>query len=108
MAAQKGIDLRWDISGEIGAIETDQRRLEQILLNLINNAVKFTDKGHVGLSCRRENGQYVLSVSDTGIGIRRKTWTAFSSRFTRSIPDWRANMKGPASACPSARNFWIS
>ena len=51
---------------------SDRRRMEQIILNLLNNAVKFTEKGEVRISCRRENGQYALSVSDTGIGIREE------------------------------------
>ena len=70
LAGKKGIDLRMDISGEIGTITSDQRRLEQVILNLINNAVKFTEKGHVAVACRADNGHYRLSVSDTGIGIK--------------------------------------
>ncbi|MDA8403252.1 MAG: ATP-binding protein, partial [Desulfobacteraceae bacterium] len=44
--------------------------LEHVILNLINNAVKFTEKGHVAVACRADNGHYRLSVSDTGIGIK--------------------------------------
>ena len=70
LAEKKGIDLRLDIADDIGTATTDQRRLEQIILNLLNNAVKFTEKGHVRISCRIENDHYLLSVSDTGIGMR--------------------------------------
>lgn len=70
LAEKKGLDLKLDIAGDIAAVTTDQRRLEQVILNLLNNAVKFTEKGHVGISCRIENDQYCLSVSDTGIGIQ--------------------------------------
>jgi signal transduction histidine kinase len=70
LAQKKGIDLQLDISESTGTITTDQRRLEQILLNLLNNAVKFTEKGHVHISCRIENDHYLLSFSDTGIGMR--------------------------------------
>ena len=70
LAEKKGIDLRMDISAEIGPITSDQRRLEQVILNLLNNAVKFTEKGHVGIACRSENDHYLLSVSDTGIGMQ--------------------------------------
>ena len=70
LAEKKGIDLRMDISAEIGPITSDQRRLEQVILNLINNAVKFTEKGHVAIACRNENDHYMVSVSDTGIGMR--------------------------------------
>jgi signal transduction histidine kinase len=69
LAEKKGIDLRVDISAEIGSIISDQRRLEQVILNLVNNAVKFTEKGHVAIACRTERDRYLVSVSDTGIGI---------------------------------------
>jgi len=70
LAKKKGIDLRLEIADDVTAVTSDQRRLEQIILNLLNNAVKFTDKGHVRISCRADNNYYLLSVSDTGIGIR--------------------------------------
>ncbi|MFA7423983.1 MAG: ATP-binding protein [Desulfosarcinaceae bacterium] len=70
MAEKKGIDLRVNIADDVADITTDQRRLEQILINLLNNAVKFTEQGKVEISCRGDGDFYRLSVSDTGIGIR--------------------------------------
>jgi signal transduction histidine kinase len=70
LAEKKGLDLRVDISDDIKTATTDQRRLEQVTLNLLNNAVKFTEKGYASISCRIENNQYLLEVSDTGIGMR--------------------------------------
>ena len=70
LAEKKGIDLRLDMADDIERVTTDQRRLEQITLNLLNNAVKFTEKGHVHILCRIENDHYLLAVSDTGIGMR--------------------------------------
>ncbi|MBN2060415.1 MAG: transporter substrate-binding domain-containing protein [Deltaproteobacteria bacterium] len=70
LAEKKGLDLEMDLSDGIGTVTTDQRRLEQVILNLLNNAVKFTEKGHVHILCRTDNDHYLLSVSDTGIGMR--------------------------------------
>ncbi|NLI29857.1 MAG: PAS domain S-box protein [Nitrospiraceae bacterium] len=70
LAEKKGIALHLDIADTIGAITADQRRLEQVMLNLLNNAVKFTDKGYVRISCGEEDAHYILSFADTGIGIR--------------------------------------
>jgi two-component system CheB/CheR fusion protein len=51
-------------------IEGDPARLEQVVWNLLKNAIKFTPKGGcVGVRCRQENGQVVLEVNDSGIGI---------------------------------------
>ena len=47
----------------------DGFRLKQVMLNLVSNAVKFTEKGKIEIRCFFESGQAVISVSDTGIGI---------------------------------------
>jgi signal transduction histidine kinase/ABC-type amino acid transport substrate-binding protein len=70
LAEKKGIDLRLEIADETQSATTDQRRLEQVILNLLNNALKFTEKGQVRISCRSENDHYLLAVTDTGIGMR--------------------------------------
>jgi hypothetical protein len=70
LAAQKGLELLLDVGGDVGEIVTDQRRLEQILLNLVNNAIKFTEKGRIVLTCRSEGDHYLFLVADTGMGMR--------------------------------------
>jgi len=76
--AEKGIDFIVDIDKELPPILTlDEVRLRQVLLNLIGNAVKFTDKGYVKLSAqainRKDNKNsaidLIITVKDTGIGI---------------------------------------
>ena len=69
LAEEKGLGLRLDVSEEVGEIVSDQRRLEQIVINLLNNAVKFTDEGHIQVTCRVRDGQVLLTVRDTGIGM---------------------------------------
>jgi signal transduction histidine kinase len=69
-AEKKGISLDVKIAEDVGKSKTDQRRFEQVLLNLLNNAVKFTEKGFVSLECRAGKNSYLFSVSDSGIGIK--------------------------------------
>jgi PAS domain S-box-containing protein len=52
-----------------GEVVTDGRKLRQILINLVGNAVKFTDRGEVWFSIEREDGEIVFRVADTGAGI---------------------------------------
>ncbi len=72
LAEKKGVTLQLDLPATPTMITTDQRRLEQVIINLLNNGIKFTDKGHVSLSCRTESQQVLLSFSDTGIGMRQE------------------------------------
>ena len=70
LARKKHIELRLD-APPLGVVVSDQRRVEQVLLNLLNNAVKFTEEGAVTLVARAtDDGRELrLSVRDTGIGI---------------------------------------
>jgi len=69
LAQKKGIALRFEISPEVGQMLGDQRRTEQILLNLLGNAIKFTDQGEVTVRCRRQREWLITSIHDTGIGV---------------------------------------
>ena len=69
-ARAKGLDLRLDKAEDLpSTCLGDPLRLGQVLLNLLSNAVKFTEQGSVRLSARREDGQLVFRVEDTGIGM---------------------------------------
>ncbi|MBN2322845.1 MAG: PAS domain-containing protein [Spirochaetes bacterium] len=50
-------------------MQSDRRRVKQVLLNLMSNAVKYTEEGHVGIHARRLGGDIEIKVTDTGIGI---------------------------------------
>jgi signal transduction histidine kinase len=61
-----------DIAPDTGIIIGDQRRIEQILINLINNAIKFTEQGYVRVRSYRSGNTVHITVSDTGIGIEKR------------------------------------
>lgn len=69
MAAEKGLTLTVSVSPDLRTISTDERRFEQILLNLVSNAVKFTEKGAVTVTGSLSGEYLQVDVSDTGIGI---------------------------------------
>lgn len=70
LAEQKDLGLEVEISDGVPAtLYTDARKLRQILLNLIANAIKFTDEGGVELTVRRVGETLELQVRDTGVGI---------------------------------------
>jgi len=69
MATTKGLKFTADIAPGLPPGRGDARRLSQVLLNLVGNAVKFTDVGEVAIGAMAENGNFVLTVRDTGPGI---------------------------------------
>jgi PAS domain S-box-containing protein len=72
-AHQKQIHLDVQISPQAGVVLLDERRMQQVLINLLNNAVKFTpNNGKITLTVSRDgrcDGQLTLAIQDTGIGI---------------------------------------
>ncbi len=88
---EKGLHLVRDVSPDFPTvIEGDSLRLRQILINLINNAVKFTSEGSVTLTCRRQPvaGQagtvdLLFSIRDTGIGIPPERQNQLFSAFSQ-------------------------
>jgi PAS domain S-box-containing protein len=74
-AEKKGISFEIDYSTDIPpAVKTDPSRLKQVLLNLIGNAIKFTEKGKIRVSCsslsiNHSVGEFLIRIEDSGIGI---------------------------------------
>ena len=54
---------------DLPLVDADENRVQQILLNLVGNAIKFTDSGEISVSARREGGSLAIAITDTGIGI---------------------------------------
>ena len=83
-AELKGQDLRFNIRQGIPIIRGDRHRLDQLLTNVIGNAVKYTpEKGKVSVNCYCEKDKVIISVEDTGIGIPEQDVDRIFERFYR-------------------------
>jgi signal transduction histidine kinase len=69
LARTKGLKLASDVPPGLPTGTGDARRLTQVLLNLVGNAIKFTDQGSVEVRAAQADGRFELSVVDTGFGI---------------------------------------
>ncbi len=77
----KGLESEYIIDKNLPKITTDSERLTQILMNLINNSVKYTQKGKITVKISREDGSVHFLIKDTGIGIARKNQEKIFTRF---------------------------
>jgi signal transduction histidine kinase len=80
-AGRKQLALVAEIQPEIGRIISDSRRVEQILMNLVANAVKFTQNGEVRVECHVVKGWLETRVVDMGIGIKSEDMGKLFRRF---------------------------
>jgi GAF domain-containing protein len=69
LAAEKKLALKIEVAPDLPPGKGDERRITQILLNLVGNAIKFTEIGEVRIQATTRDGDFVVSVSDTGPGI---------------------------------------
>ncbi|MGH1402702.1 MAG: ATP-binding protein [Alphaproteobacteria bacterium] len=88
-AAQKNVELRANIADDVPTfVLGDPTRLRQIFLNLVNNGLKFTEKGHVIIGIKKENqtdeSPLLFFVEDTGIGISEKAQEKLFTPFTQA------------------------
>ena len=86
-AVEKGLNFRMEIDSELPhALLLDGRRLHQILVNLVSNAIKFTDAGHVSVSARaprsgNDTVDLIFDIRDTGIGVPKEQQESIFGTF---------------------------
>jgi PAS domain S-box-containing protein len=94
MAEAKGIDMRWACDEELAAVQTDELLVGQILLNLMSNAVKFTESGFVSAGLRRVGSDVLISIEDSGCGIDAEELERVFDDFYQVTPTGGAKSEG--------------
>ena len=95
-AIKKGLILEYHkpAGDEDTKVVADAQRLRQVMLNFIDNSIKYTDKGRVDVYATREGDKVVFSVKDTGKGISREDLVRLFNKFTRVGGASRYNTEG--------------
>jgi signal transduction histidine kinase len=84
LAAEKKLALKVQLASDLPLAVGDERRLTQVLLNLVGNAIKFTDTGEVVIKAEASNGSFNVSVQDTGPGISAADQTKLFQEFQQA------------------------
>jgi GAF domain-containing protein len=84
LAAEKKLALTVTVAPDLPVGRGDDRRLSQVLLNLVGNAVKFTDAGEVRVEAKASDGTFLVSVSDTGPGIAAEDQARIFEEFQQA------------------------
>lgn len=82
-AEEKGLAFRTEIPDTLPVISTDEKRMRQVLVNIIGNSIKYTPQGEVSVRALAEGGNLVIRVSDTGIGIAAEDQKKLFQKFYR-------------------------
>jgi len=80
-AKGKGVDFSLELDDRLPKAGFDNDKITQVLTNLVDNAMKFTEKGSIVIKTSKENGMIHVSVSDTGCGIKKKDLSRVFGRF---------------------------
>lgn len=80
----KGLLLYLDVQDDLPEIVADRNRLIQVIVNLVSNAVKFTDQGSISIIARMDDDFVRISVADTGMGIHPKDHERIFDRFQQA------------------------
>lgn len=94
-AETKGLSLETELADDLPELAADKRACKQMLLNVISNAVKFTEKGGwVKVAASVEKGNVVFAVSDNGIGIAEKDLPRLGNPFVQAASSYDRSYEG--------------
>ncbi len=102
---QKGLALIKDVAPSLPTLTGDRDRLVQVVINLISNAVKFTDHGSVTCRATANNGEITVSVVDTGMGIAPEDQPKVFERFKQVGDTLTDKPKGTGLGLPICREI---
>ena len=83
LAQAKAIEVKTAVPPDLPIGHGDERRLTQVLMNIVGNAIKFTDTGSVEIRVEAANGHFAIAVQDTGPGIAPADQVGSSKSFNR-------------------------
>jgi signal transduction histidine kinase len=106
-AQKKVLKLSWNVPADLPLIKSDERVVQQILINLVTNAIKFTpERGRITVSARiRNDGGIAIAVADTGIGMHSEDIATALKPFGQIAGNLAASGEGTGLGLPLCLRF---
>jgi signal transduction histidine kinase len=101
---EKPVEIYFDMGSDLPLITGDRRRIRQIMLNLVSNACKFTESGHITVTLRKQEQELIFSVRDTGPGIAQEDHEIIFETFRQSETGMRVG-EGTGLGLPISRKL---
>jgi len=106
LITDKPVDLRQEIEPNLPKIYGDGTRIRQIMLNLLGNAIKYTDEGSITLRIIRDSADFIrISVIDTGTGIKSEEIEGIFEEFKQTQEAFASRKVGTGLGLPISRKF---
>ncbi len=105
-AARRGITVKLEVDEALDKWVADERKIRQIMLNLLSNALKFTPEGgQISVKAAREGSNMAVAVSDTGIGIKPEDQALIFEEFQQAGSDYTKKAEGTGLGLALTRKF---
>lgn len=83
VAERKGLKINWQEPAGLPKVKFDEAKMRQVVLNLIDNAVKYTAQGEIDVKLEKINGQIRLTIKDTGTGLNKEKIPLLFKKYSR-------------------------
>jgi len=105
LAREKGLALTYSVAPGMDNLYADKAKTRQILINILGNAVKFTSEGSIKLDVAETNSDFIFSVTDTGIGMKKEDLGAIFESFKQVGPAQVAGYEGTGLGLAISKQF---
>jgi PAS domain S-box-containing protein len=105
LAKAKDLSLEYSVDPAINHLYADRAKTKQTLINILGNAIKFTEKGSIRLNISEGDGEFIFTVSDTGLGIKKEDLKVIFDSFKQVGPAQIAGFEGTGLGLSISRQF---
>ncbi len=105
LAREKGLTLTYSVTPGTDSIYADEAKTKQVLINILGNAVKFTGEGNIKINVSENDSDFIFSVTDTGMGMKKEDLEVIFDSFKQVGPTQIAGYEGTGLGLAISKQF---